>query len=130
MSSKNLKFFQKIANLPKNVSSTLWSNVWKVTSLWDHSVMSKVKVPLVSERVSDKVTYWAVLDSWKAFKRGKLTLKSLPPHSPASPLFVPWRGWHWRSASACQGQEATRWVLGKICQAKSVHLHIMLQDQE
>ena len=46
-----------------HVSSSLWSNVSKVTSLQGHCVMSKVKVSQwVSECVSDKV-YWAGVES-------------------------------------------------------------------
>ena len=61
----NLKFFTKSENVQKSVRS--WhvssSNVWKVTNVFGRSLYVKRK-STVAELVSDKVTYWAVLDSW------------------------------------------------------------------
>ena len=54
------------------VSSSLWSNVSKVTSLEGHSVMSKVKVPWVSQWVSELVTRSPIELLWTAKKEKKL----------------------------------------------------------
>ena len=55
----SVKYCQKLSNCwSGHVSSSLWSNFSKVTSLRGHSI-SKV----LSNWVNDKVAYWAVLDS-------------------------------------------------------------------
>ena len=50
---QKMKMIKKIVKmLVRSCSSSLWPNVSKVTSLWGHSVMTKVKVPSVSQWLS------------------------------------------------------------------------------